>query len=171
MPKEAMNAKDIFYLVQSMASDGTEEAFIPGIPTEGTYSRETDVSSESTKLGNINFPGNVSESFELTLYNVMDDEGINLLDDAFDKGEKVKIWRVNRQKNSSDSHDARFGIGVIESIEETDGSEGGIEFSTTIQINGRTQKDTIASIPQEVLDLLDAVQYPFEQPSFPTQAP
>lgn len=162
MVRKATRGKDIIWLIQSISD--TTGAKLPGIPVDGAYNREKEIFDEQTKIGRVVDYAGHSENAEMTLYAVDGDEGIQMIEEAFDNEEDIKVWRVNLNQIEGGGYNARFGYGVIESLEETDESEGAVELSTTIQIRGKMVKDVLTTIPQEILDLVNEIQYAFEQP-------
>lgn len=161
MPQtQPTRGKDIIYLVQAVDATVGESGFIPAAQTEGTYSREKEMLDEQTKQGRVVAPANSTESFELTMYEVLGDEGQSVIEDAYENDKQIKVWRVNVNLNANGQHDARFAYGHVESLESSDG-DGFVEHSTTIQIIDKAKKGEMAPLPTE---LIEAAQYAFEEP-------
>ncbi|MGG3662100.1 phage major tail protein, TP901-1 family [Bacillus gobiensis] len=155
------SGKNIIYLVQAVNSTVGSDALVPGFQTEGTWTREKELTDEQTKSGRIVAPGNKSESIELTLFAEDGDAGQKAIDDAYDNDQDIKVWRINTNLNANGKHDARFAYAVIENLEMSEPSDSFVEMSTSLQIKGVSQKGEIDPLPPEVLEI---AQYDFEQP-------
>lgn len=159
--KKPINGKDIIYLVQAIDATIGSDALVPGFQTEGTWGREKELVDEQTKSGRVVAPGGKSESFELTLYAADGDAGQLAIEEAYDNDQDIKVWRTNLQLNANGKHDARFAVAVIESLEMSEPTDGFVEMSVTLQVQGASQKGELAPLPA---DLIDAAQYAFETP-------
>lgn len=153
------SGKDIIYLVQ--AANDTNGAIVPGFQTEGTFSSENELMDEQTKQGRVLAYGNDSESFEITLYALRGDEGQKAIKDAKKNKEELKVWEADVKENTNTAYDARFAYCLVESLEESNASDGFVEMSVTLQVRGASQEGELTSLPTGALD---AAQYTFEEP-------
>ncbi|MCP3741463.1 phage major tail protein, TP901-1 family [Rossellomorea sp. BNER] len=153
--------KRIIYLVQAINATIGSDALVPGYQTEGTWGREKEIASEQTKSGRVVAGGGKEESIELSLFAAEGDPGQDAIDEAFDEDLDIKIWRVDLDLNANGKHNARFGYGVIESLEMTEPTDGFVEMNTTIQIQDVMKKGEIEPLPPEVIE---AAKYDFETP-------
>ncbi len=154
-----ISGKNIVYLVQAI--NDTSGAIVPGFQTEGTFSSENELMDEQTKQGRVLAYGNDTESFEITLYSEQGDEGQQAIKDAKRNKEELKVWEANVLKNDNESHDARFAYCLIESLEESNASDGFVEMSVTLQVRGQSQEGELTSLPSGAIE---AAQYTFEEP-------
>jgi TP901-1 family phage major tail protein len=158
MPK---NGKDVIYLVQAVNAQIGADAFIPGTQTEGTWTRESSINDEQTKMGRIVGYGPKSETFELTIYDEENDPGIEALNWSYENEERIKVWRVEKKLNANGKHNARFGYAIIENLEFSEPTEGFVEVSVSLPVVGQTQTGELDKLPDSVLEYS---QYEFETP-------
>ena len=159
--KKPISGKDIIYLLQIPG----QETFLPAYQTEGSWNREKELADEQTKSGRVVGTSTNSESIELTFYAGEDDEGQNAIEEAYDEDSEVKVWRVNVNLNATNKHNARFAMGIIESLEMSDPAEGFVEGSCTLQVLGKSVKGELDPLPAGLIEA--ATAYAFEQ-AFPT---
>ncbi|KIL46156.1 phage major tail protein, TP901-1 family [Jeotgalibacillus campisalis] len=163
--------KDIIYLVQRVTAAIGAPPLAIGHQTEGNHNREQSMVDEQTKFGRVLGYGPKSETFELTFYSEVGDNGQTALEDAYDNEETLKVWRVNTKLNANDKHDARFAYTIIENIESSEPTDGFVEVSTSLPVMLQSQKGELPELPA---DLIQFAQYGFEAPgettgSFPNQ--
>lgn len=153
--------KSILHLVQ-LATDplGTAGLTIAN-ETESSHSISNSIVDEMTKTGRVVAYGNNSETVELTMYGARGDAGQEATLNAIRKKVQLKIWKVNTEANENDKYDTDFGYGIVESYEESAGSEGFREISVTVQIIDEMKQGELDSLPQEMLDF---ARYGFEAP-------
>jgi len=127
---------------------------------------------EQTKIGRILAYGNSSESFDITAYADTADAGQNVVADALDNEEQIKIWEISTALNANGKHDTIFAYALVENTEKSSPTDGFEELSSTLQVYGKSQKGELDPLPAEVIDF---AQYGFETPGettgeFPNQA-
>lgn len=154
-----VSGKDYLYLVQAV--NDTNGAIVPGFQTEGTFSTENELMDEQTKQGRVLAYGNDTESFELTLYTERGDAGQKAIIDAKKNKEEIKVWETDIVANGSGTYDARFAYCLVESIEQSNASDGFVELSVTLQVRGESQEGELTSLPAGATE---AAQYTFESP-------
>lgn len=157
-----ISGKRVVYLVQSINATIGSDALLPGFQTEGSWSREKELSDEQTKSGRVLASGNKSETIELTLYAESGDAGQQAIEEAYDNDLDIKVWRTHLDTNANGKHDARFAYAIIESLEMSDPTEGFVEMSVTLQVQGESQKGELEPLPQSIIDAVN--QYDFETP-------
>ncbi|MBG8574004.1 MULTISPECIES: phage major tail protein, TP901-1 family [Bacillus subtilis group] len=152
---ELLNGKDEIYFVQPMDAQGTEGLFI-AFQTEGSHTKEQDTLDESTKSGRIVGYGTKNESFELTYYAAVSDPGQEAIEDAYDNEKAIKVWKVNKNKNKNDKHNAVYGHAIIESLEFSQPQDGFVEVSITLPVLGKTFKGELPPLPDSVLAAIES---------------
>lgn len=157
-----ISGKRVVYLVQSVNATIGSDALLPGFQTEGTWTREKELSDEQTKSGRVLAPGNKTESIELTLYAEPGDEGQLAIEEAYDNDLEIKVWRTHLDTNTNGKHDARFAYALIESLEMSEPTDGFVEMNVTLQVQGESQKGELDPLPQSIIDAVS--QYDFEAP-------
>lgn len=152
---QLLNGKDEIYFVQPMDAQGTEGLFI-AFQTEGSHTKEQDTLDESTKSGRIVGYGTKNESFELTYYAAVSDPGQEAIETAYDNEKAIKVWKVNKNKNKNDKHNAVYGHAIIESLEVSQPQDGFVETSVTLPVLGKTFKGELDPLPDEVLAAIES---------------
>ncbi|MCJ0932922.1 phage major tail protein, TP901-1 family [Virgibacillus halodenitrificans] len=152
--------KSLLLIQREDAVIGTD-AFVLGQLTEHTHAKENELVDEQSKFGRILAYGNTSESFDITAWVETNDPGQLEIGSALDDEVRVKIWEVNTELNANGKHDAIFAYTLVESTEKSSPGDGFEEFSSTVQVEGKSQKGELPQLPPEVLEF---AQYGFEEP-------
>ncbi|MBD1223293.1 phage major tail protein, TP901-1 family [Virgibacillus halodenitrificans] len=151
--------KSLLLIQREDAVIGTD-AFVLGQLTEHTHAKENELMDEQSKFGRILAYGNTSESFDITAWVEKDDPGQSEIGSALDDEVRIKLWEVDTELNANGQHDAIFAYCLVETTEKS--SPGELEeFSSTLQVEGKSQKGELPQLPPEVLDF---AQYGFETP-------
>ncbi len=156
-----ISGKQILYLVQAVNAPVGAQALVPAFQTEGTWTREQEMTDEQTKSGRVVGYGPKSETFELTLYTGQGDPGQQAIEWTYDNEEQLKVWRVELDLNANGKHNARFGYAIIENIEMSEPTDSFVEMSTTLPVIGKTVPGELEPLPPE---LIEAATYDFETP-------
>lgn len=164
--------KKVFYFIQSIHAEAGSAAILPAYRTDGTLTLGAEYSDEQTQQGLLLDKTSTSHEIELTTKFAPKDPSINIIEQANDTGESVKIWRVlvdeslKEQTGSSDPkkdvYPAKFGYAKIGDIEYSEGIEDIIEANYTASIVGKLKNGKFPLTAAEIA-LLDEV-YEYQNP-------
>ncbi|QFR56234.1 major tail protein [Bacillus phage 000TH010] len=155
--------QDVVYIFQAVDAAIGADPLLPAYQTDGSYSSENELFDEITKNGRVLGYGSDSESFEMTYFGKQGDVGQKTIEDARRNKKQIKVWRVNLNKNANDKYDAEFAFCLIESREYSDGAEGAIEISVTLQVFGAVQPGELDTLPDVIVNAKKG-GYDFQQP-------
>ena len=164
--------KKVFYFIQSIHADLGSAAVLPAYRTDGTLTLGAEYSDEQTQQGLLLDKTSTSHEIELTTKFAPKDPSINIIEQANDTGESVKIWRVlvdeSLKEQTGDSepkkdvYPAKFGYAKIGDIEYSEGIEDIIEANYTATIVGKLKNGKFPLTAKEIA-LLDEV-YEYQNP-------
>ena len=164
--------KKVFYFIQSIHAQVGSAAILPAYRTDGTLTLGAEYSDEQTQQGLLLDKTSTSHEIELTTKFAPKDPSIDIIEQANDTGESVKIWRVlvdeslKEQAGSSepkkDVYPAKFGYAKIGDIEYSEGIEDIIEANYTASIVGKLKNGKFPLTAKEIA-LLDEV-YEYQNP-------
>lgn len=164
--------KKVFYFIQSIHAAVGSAAILPAYRTDGTLTLGAEYSDEQTQQGLLLDKTSTSHEIELTTKFAPKDPSIEIIEQANDTGESVKIWRVlvdeslKEQEGASapkkDVYPAKFGYAKIGDIEYSEGIEDIIEANYTATIVGKLKNGKFPLTAAEIA-LLDDV-YAYQNP-------
>ena len=164
--------KKVFYFIQSIHAELGSGAILPAYRTDGTLTLGAEYSDEQTQQGLLLDKTSTSHEIELTTKFAPKDPSIDIIEQANDTGESVKIWRVlvdeslKEQVGASDPkkdvYPAKFGYAKIGDIEYSEGIEDIIEANYTATIVGKLKNGKFPLTAKEIA-LLDEV-YEYQNP-------
>ena len=164
--------KKVFYFIQSIHAELGSAAVLPAYRTDGTLTLGAEYSDEQTQQGLLLDKTSTSHEIELTTKFAPKDPSIDIIEQANDTGESVKIWRVlvdeslKEQVGDSgpkkDVYPAKFGYAKIGDIEYSEGIEDIIEANYTASIVGKLKNGKFPLTAAEIA-LLDEV-YEYQNP-------
>ena len=164
--------KKVFYFIQSIHAEAGSAAILPAYRTDGTLTLGAEYSDEQTQQGLLLDKTSTSHEIELTTKFAPKDPSIDIIEQANDTGESVKIWRVlvdeslKEQVGDSgpkkDVYPAKFGYAKIGDIEYSEGIEDIIEANYTASIVGKLKNGKFPLSDAEIA-LLDEV-YEYQNP-------
>ena len=164
--------KKVFYFIQSIHADLGSAAILPAYRTDGTLTLGAEYSDEQTQQGLLLDKTSTSHEIELTTKFAPKDPSIEIIEQANDTGESVKIWRVlvdeSLKEQTGDSepkkdvYPAKFGYAKIGDIEYSEGIEDIIEANYTASIVGKLKNGKFPLTAAEIA-LLDEV-YEYQNP-------
>ena len=164
--------KKVFYFIQSIHAEAGSAAILPAYRTDGTLTLGAEYSDEQTQQGLLLDKTSTSHEIELTTKFAPKDPSINIIEQANDTGESVKIWRVlvdeSLKEQTGDSepkkdvYPAKFGYAKIGDIEYSEGIEDIIEANYTASIVGKLKNGKFPLSDAEIA-LLDEV-YEYQNP-------
>ena len=164
--------KKVFYFIQSIHAEAGSAAILPAYRTDGTLTLGAEYSDEQTQQGLLLDKTSTSHEIELTTKFAPKDPSINIIEQANDTGESVKIWRVlvdeslkeqtGEDPQKKDVYPAKFGYAKIGDIEYSEGIEDIIEANYTASIVGKLKNGKFPLTAAEIA-LLDEV-YEYQNP-------
>ena len=163
--------KKVIYFIQSNHAEAGSAAILPAYRTDGTLTLGAEYSDEQTQQGLLLDKTSTSHEIELTTKFAPKDPSINIIEQANDTGESVKIWRVlvdeSLKEQTGDSpkkdvYPAKFGYAKIGDIEYSEGIEDIIEANYTATIVGKLKNGKFPLTAEEIA-LLDEV-YEYQNP-------
>ena len=162
--------KKVFYFIQSIHAALGSNAILPAYRTDGSLTLGAEYSDEQTQQGLLLDKTSTSHEIELTTKFAPKDPSVDVLEQANDTGESVKIWRVLVDETlktqdgepKKDFYPAKFGNAKIGDIEYNEGIEDIIETSYTASIVGKLKNGKFPLTTEEIA-LLDEV-YNYQNP-------
>lgn len=160
--------KKVFYFIQSIHAALGSNAILPAYRTDGSLTLGAEYSDEQTQQGLLLDKTNTAHEIELTTKFSPKDPSVDVLEQANDTGESVKIWRVivdeslKETKNEKDYYPAKFGYAKIGDIEYDEGVEDIVEASYTASVVGKLKNGQFP-LSQAEIDLLNDV-YDYQNP-------
>ena len=164
--------KKVFYFIQSIHAEAGSAAILPAYRTDGTLTLGAEYSDEQTQQGLLLDKTSTSHEIELTTKFAPKDPSIEIIEQANDTGESVKIWRVlvdeslkehtGEDPQKKDVYPAKFGYAKIGDIEYSEGIEDIIEANYTASIVGKLKNGKFPLTSAEIA-LLDDV-YAYQNP-------
>lgn len=162
--------KKVFYFIQSIHAALGSNAILPAYRTDGSLTLGAEYSDEQTQQGLLLDKTSTSHEIELTTKFAPKDPSVDVLEQANDTGESVKIWRVLVDETlktqdgepKKDFYPAKFGYAKIGDIEYNEGIEDIIETSYTASIVGKLKNGNFPLTAEEIA-LLDEV-YNYQNP-------
>lgn len=160
--------KKVFYFIQSIHAALGSNAILPAYRTDGKLKLGAEYSDEQTQQGLLLDKTNTAHEIELTTKFSPKDPSVDVLEQANDTGESVKIWRVivdeslKETKNEKDYYLAKFGYAKIGDIEYDEGVEDIVEASYTASVVGKLKNGQFP-LSQAEIDLLNDV-YDYQNP-------
>ena len=164
--------KKVFYFIQSIHAALGSNAILPAYRTDGSLTLGAEYSDEQTQQGLLLDKTSTSHEIELTTKFAPKDPSVDVLEQANDTGESVKIWRVivdeslKETKNEKDYYPAKFGYAKIGDIEYDEGVEDIVEASYTASVVGKLKNGQFP-LSQAEIDLLNDV-YDYQNPGATT---
>lgn len=166
--------KKVFYFIQSIHAALGSNAILPAYRTDGSLTLGAEYSDEQTQQGLLLDKTSTSHEIELTTKFAPKDPSVDVLEQANDTGESVKIWRVLVDETlktqdgepKKDFYPAKFGYAKIGDIEYNEGIEDIIETSYTASIVGKLKNGKFPLTAEEIA-LLDEV-YNYQNPGATT---
>ena len=162
--------KKVFYFIQSIHAALGSNAILPAYRTDGSLTLGAEYSDEQTQQGLLLDKTSTSHEIELTTKFAPKDPSVDVLEQANDTGESVKIWRVLVDETlktqdgepKKDFYPAKFGYAKIGDIEYNEGIEDIIETSYTASVVGKLKNGKFPLTAEEIA-LLDEV-YNYQNP-------
>lgn len=138
---------DLVLFFRRLADQETEDGSRLRFQTEHTLTKEKESESSATKDGQVVNVTDGENSIDFTSYAYVEDDGTQgmweQLEEYFDNDELVEIWEVNTKNQTPEgSYHATYFVGYITSFEKSAPSDGTVELSFTITLEGKGVKGT-----------------------------
>lgn len=160
-----MSGKKVFYFIQSIHAEIGSNAILPAYRTDGKLKLGAEYSDEQTQQGLLLDKTNTTHEIELTTKFAPKDPSVDVLEQANDTGESIKIWRVlvdeslKTTKEEKDYYPAKFGYAKIGDLEYDEGVEDIIESSYTATVVGKLKNGKFPLSEAEINLLNDVYDY------------
>lgn len=128
--------------------------------TDGTLTRNTNITTDDTMDGQIASAGAKSQEASFTSYVVAKDPSVETLRHCWDKGISVKVWRTNLKDKTEEGYFTDFFYALIEDMEESESTGSKVELSVSLTIQGQS----VAGRMEVAQDIVDTALYGFEKP-------
>lgn len=128
---------DRILLFRQLSKAQTNAAGKLAFQTEHETSKSRDVEATSTKDGVKQALGAIEEEISVTSILAKGDDFIVELEDAFDAGEVIEIWDIDRGGVAEENKfPAKYYQGYITEFTQSPNSEDDVELSMSFAING-----------------------------------
>lgn len=160
-----MSGKKVFYFIQSIHAEIGSNAILPAYRTDGKLKLGAEYSDEQTQQGLLLDKTNTTHEIELTTKFAPKDPSVDVLEQANDTGESIKIWRVlvdeslKTTEKEKDYYPAKFGYAKIGDLEYDEGVEDIIESSYTATVVGKLKNGKFPLSEAEINLLNDVYDY------------
>lgn len=160
-----MSGKKVFYFIQSIHAKIGSNAILTAYRTDGKLKLGAEYSGEQTQQGLLLDKTNTTHEIELTTKFAPKDPSVDVLEQANDTGESVKIWRVlvdeslKTTEEEKDYYPAKFGYAKIGDLEYDEGVEDIIESSYTATVVGKLKNGKFPLSEAEINLLNDVYDY------------
>lgn len=160
-----MSGKKVFYFIQSIHAEIGSNAILPAYRTDGKLKLGAEYSDEQTQQGLLLDKTNTTHEIELTTKFAPKDPSVDVLEQANDTGESIKIWRVlvdeslKTTEEEKDYYPAKFGYAKIGDLEYDEGVEDIIESSYTATVVGKLKNGKFPLSEAEINLLNDVYDY------------
>ncbi|MFN6652006.1 phage major tail protein, TP901-1 family [Enterococcus gallinarum] len=158
---EAKQGIDLILLYRVKSKKEQEAAWKMAFQTEHENSKSRSADKTATKDGGIINLGDIEYTLTGTSIVAKGDPHIDEMDDAFDDGEVIEVWEIDRAEKGTgenvDKYKAKYSQAYITNFGWTPGAEDGLELSLEFGVFGRQQKG-FATLTE---DQAEAVQYAF----------
>lgn len=159
----AKQGKDIILLYRLLKKSTEEVAWKLAFQTEHSNEKTRDYNTTATKDGPVGALGESEYSLSATSIAAKGDPHLEEMDDAFDSGEIIEIWEIDKAEKGSDEQDkdkykAKYFRAYLSSFSYEPNSEDALELSLEFGVFGRPQKG-YASLTEEQAEV---VQYVFK---------
>lgn len=160
-----LSGKKVFYFIQSIHAEIGSNAILPAYRTDGSLTLGAEYSDEQTQQGLLLDKTSTSHEIELTTKFAPKDPSVDVLEQANETGESVKIWRVlvdetlKEDKDGKSVYPAKFGYAKIGDIEYNDGIEDIVEATYPANIVGKLRNGKFPLTDEEIALLEEVYEY------------
>lgn len=155
----AKQGKDIILLYRVLSKASTEAAWKLAFQTEHSNEKTRDYNTTATKDGPVGALAEVEYSLSATSIAANGDPHLDEMDKAFDDGEIIEVWEIDKAEKASDGkYKAKYLRAYLTSFSYEPNSEDALELSLEFGVFGKPQKGQ-ATLTEEQANV---VQYVFK---------
>ena len=155
----AKQGKDIILLYRVLSKASKEAAWKLAFQTEHSNEKTRDYNTTATKDGIIGSLAAIEYSLSATSIAANGDPHLDEMDKAFDDGEIIEVWEIDKAEKGSDGkYKAKYLRAYLTSFSYEPNSEDALELSLEFGVFGKPQKGQ-ATLTEEQANV---VQYVFK---------
>lgn len=155
----AKQGKDIILLYRLLSKATKEAAWKLAFQTEHSNEKTRDYNTTATKDGTIGSLAAIEYSLSATSIAANGDPHLDEMDKAFDDGEVIEVWEIDKAEKGSDGkYKAKYLRAYLTSFSYEPNSEDALELSLEFGVFGKPQKGQ-ATLTEEQANV---VQYVFK---------
>lgn len=155
----AKQGKDIILLYRVLSKATKEAAWKLAFQTEHSNEKTRDYNTTATKDGTIGSLAAIEYSLSATSIAANGDPHLDEMDKAFDDGEIIEVWEIDKAEKVSDGkYKAKYLRAYLTSFSYEPNSEDALELSLEFGVFGKPQKGQ-ATLTEEQANV---VQYVFK---------
>ncbi|MCT0079189.1 phage major tail protein, TP901-1 family [Lactococcus lactis] len=155
----AKQGKDIILLYRLLSKATKEAAWKLAFQTEHSNEKTRDYNTTATKDGTIGSLAAIEYSLSATSIAANGDPHLDEMDKAFDDGEIIEVWEIDKAEKGSDGkYKAKYLRAYLTSFSYEPNSEDALELSLDFGVFGKPQKGQ-ATLTEEQANV---VQYVFK---------
>ena len=158
----AKQGKNIILLYRLLKKSTEEAAWKLAFQTEHSMEKTRDYNTTATKDGPIGALAEVEYSLSATSIAATGDPHIEEMDDAFDSGDVVEVWEIDKAEKGTDlnidKYKAKYLRANLTSFSYEPNSEDALELSLEFGVFGRPTKGYATLTTEQA----DVVQYVFK---------
>lgn len=169
---KAKQGKDVILLYRLLNKATQEAAWRLAFQTEHTMEKTRDYNSTATKDGPIGALAEVEYSLSATSVAANGDAHIDEMDDAFDNGEAVEVWEIDKAElgtgDNAKKYKAKYLQAYLTSYSTNPNSEDSMELELEFGVYGKPQKG-YATLTEEQAEVVQYVYKDTVKETEPTQ--
>lgn len=155
----AKQGKDIILLYRLLSKATEEAAWKLAFQTEHSNEKTRDYNTTATKDGPVGALAEVEYSLSATSIAANGDPHLDEMDKAFDDGEIIEVWEIDKAEKGSDGkYKAKYLRAYLTSLSYEPNSEDALELSLEFGVFGKPQKGQATLTAEQA----DVVQYVFK---------
>ena len=155
----AKQGKDIILLYRVLSKASKEAAWKLAFQTEHSNEKTRDYNTTATKDGTIGSLAAIEYSLSATSIAANGDPHLDEMDKAFDDGEIIEVWEIDKAEKGSDGkYKAKYLRAYLTSFSYEPNSEDALELSLEFGVFGKPQKGYATLTTEQA----NVVQYVFK---------
>ena len=155
----AKQGKDIILLYRVLSKASKEAAWKLAFQTEHSNEKTRDYNTTPTKDGPVGALAEVEYSLSATSIAANGDPHLDEMDKAFDDGEIIEVWEIDKAEKGSDGkYKAKYLRAYLTSFSYEPNSEDALELSLEFGVFGKPQKGYATLTTEQA----NVVQYVFK---------
>lgn len=151
---QTIHGMDLVLFFRRLIDQAEEDGARLRFQTEHTISEEKESESNPTKDGQVVNVTDGENTIDFTSYAYVEDNGTQAmwkeLHRYFQANEKLEIWEVDKKNTTEDGlYNATYYVGFITSFEKSAPSDGNVELSFTVTLEGAGTEGTDVLTPEQ----------------------